>query len=214
MNADTVINRLKISLMAIPAVIVLILTAATVTRNSAYRDEITLWTDTMEKSPLKGRAFCALGDHYLALGSYLTAITYYREAIKRNFYFSNLYIDLANAYDRTGSIDRAKEAVKMGISLSESLGQKKPRYHLFLGELYYKELNLPEAMKEFMQALRMDPQNNYIYYQLGLVYRASGDYDEAIASLTRALALSHEDNEIGACKNALEEVAYLKKKKN
>ena len=57
---------------------------------------------------------------------------------------------------------------------------------------YYKN-NLKEALSLFLQALSLDINNSYSYYNLGLTYDALKEYELAIANYKKAIALNPYD---------------------
>ncbi len=67
---------------AIAAVLVVVLAAFTVSRNSVYRSEVTLWEDTARKSPGKARAWNNLGYAYRQAGRTGDAESAYLRALR------------------------------------------------------------------------------------------------------------------------------------
>lgn len=45
------------------------------------------------------------------------------------------------------------------------------------------------AVEDYTQALQVDPQNSYAYYNRGITRDRSGDYEGAIADFTHAITL-------------------------
>jgi len=64
------------------AVVLLLLIAATVQRNHIYRDEISLWQDTVQKSPHKARGYNNLGYALFLAGRYGEARQAYNVALR------------------------------------------------------------------------------------------------------------------------------------
>lgn len=66
---------------AMAVLLVVVLGGFTVERNTAYRTEVTLWEDTVKKSPRKARAWNNLGYAYQQAGRLPDAETSYRRAL-------------------------------------------------------------------------------------------------------------------------------------
>lgn len=64
------------------AALIIVLAVFTVMRNHVYRSEVSLWEDTVEKSPLNARAHNNLGFAYANIGCPLEALVEYKEALK------------------------------------------------------------------------------------------------------------------------------------
>jgi len=54
-----------------------------------------------------------------------------------------------------------------------------PETHFDLGNIAVKEENYPEAMREFEQAEKLDPEMAKVHFALAKVYRRMGKPDEA-----------------------------------
>ena len=67
---------------AVAAVLVIALGVLTVSRNAAYRSEISLWEDTTRKSPGKARAWNNLGYAYQQAGRFRDAEVAYLGALR------------------------------------------------------------------------------------------------------------------------------------
>jgi len=209
-NSDRFNSSIQNNIFVI-LIVVLVLGATTFGRNAVLHDEVSAWSDVIQKSPMKGRAFDALGYYYMSVGDYRGAVNSYLEAVRREPYFDDVHLDLARAYERCGEYEKAIKAAQNAVYWTEFWDRNKARHHIFLGDLYFKVLNLPGAMKEFAKASRIEPENDYLYLKMGLIYRASGNFDEAVMQLQKAIALA-PNNKIN--KSNLDEVYVLKLKQS
>jgi tetratricopeptide (TPR) repeat protein len=61
--------------------------------------------------------------------------------------------------------------------------------HVERGEEFAKEGQYDKAIREFTEAIRLDPKNADAYHQRGLAYDQTKDYDKAISDFTEAVRL-------------------------
>jgi TolB-like protein/Tfp pilus assembly protein PilF/tRNA A-37 threonylcarbamoyl transferase component Bud32 len=89
--------------------------------------------------------------------------------------------------DRTvGKLAAAREAVDSALALDRAL----PEAHLALGQVHYwGELDYETALREFRLAHAGDPGNGDIAWARGLVERRLGQWEQALASLRKAVEL-------------------------
>jgi len=96
-----------------------------------------------------------------------------------------------------------------------------PTAHQYIksGLSYYHKGDYNEAIKQFQEALKLNPEKAEIHYNLGLTYQAKGLWDEAIEEYRKALELNPEDAEAhnnlgivyynqGNCQKAIEEFKF------
>ena len=79
-------------------VVVLGLCAMTVQRNTLYKDQVSLWSDTVEKSPHKARPHNNLGHAYALQGAWDRAIDEFRIAVQLDPDYVLAQNNLRNAY--------------------------------------------------------------------------------------------------------------------
>ena len=89
--------------------------------------------------------------------------------------------------DRTmGKLEAARAAVDSALALDPVL----PEAHLALGQIHYwGELDYESALREFRLAHASDPGNGDIAWARGLVERRLGQWEQALASLRKAVEL-------------------------
>jgi len=83
-------------------------------------------------------------------------------------------------------LDLAREALDRAMAIEPDLTE----VHLARGIFYYHSaLDYPHALEELRQAIARDPGRADLYEWTGYVLRRSGQFDDAIASFERAIAL-------------------------
>ena len=118
----------------------------------------------------------------------------YAQATELDPSFALAFARLARAHiwqfhfsDRTaGKLAAARAAVDSALALDPGL----PEAHLALGQIHYwGELDYQAALREFRLAHAGDPGNGDIAWARGLVERRLGQWDQALASLRKAVEL-------------------------
>jgi len=124
------------------------------------------------------------GKRLLIDGQTDAAIREMREAVKADPSRAQAYVDLARALmQKPEGATAAQEALVTAI---RTMGES-PRLMVMLGQVYYRQGRLDEAVDQFGKALA-DPKskNPDARLQLGLVYRDKKDYPKSVEQLTRA----------------------------
>ncbi|MBM4320743.1 MAG: tetratricopeptide repeat protein [Deltaproteobacteria bacterium] len=84
---------------------------------------------------------------------------------------------------------------------------KDAELHYQLGDGAFRDRNVPEALKELLQAVRDDPGHAQAHHLLGFVYMGRQEYDQALVHLKRATELKPDlyeaQNNLGTCLLAL-----------
>ena len=201
------------------AALLLILGASTWSQAHVYRNEETLWRDTLAKNPDSWMVRYNLGVVLQERGNVTEAKELYEDALR-------LKPDYAEAHNNLGKIlfdlNKTTEAVvqdeeavrlkpefaeghyNLGIALArtgrmpeaieqfEQAVRLKPDFaeaHYNLGLALAKTGRLPEAMEHWEQAVRLEPDFAAAHYNLGLALEHAGKNEEAISHYERALRL-------------------------
>jgi len=182
------------------AIVVIVgpLGAAAYARNAVWRDDITLWTDAVAKSPGKARAHNNLGAAYEAAGRPDEAAREYaialrlrpvsmqvgsRAALRPDF--ASATIDLGSAYQALGRFSSAEREYREAIRLDPSRAD----VHSNLGLTYHAQGRMDDAFREYGEAIRLDPRLAAARSNLANAYLASGRMDDAIREFREAIRI-------------------------
>ena len=142
-------------------------------------------------------ARCHLGDARRAQGRHQEAMAAYREALKLSPRMSAAHVKIGDLHVIANRRDLAIPVYETALMFNPTLGGA----HWRLGRIHAAEGRRLEAIREFKAELLLVGDHALgeiegptrpdwlLHCDLGDVYRAEGDYDEAIASYLRALAL-------------------------
>ena len=174
------------ALVYITVFLVVVLSVATYKRNAVWKDEVSLWEDTLKGSPNKSRPHNNLGTAYANQGHIDEAINEYKTALKIKPDFAGAHYNLGTAYGKRGRIDEAikefQEALKNNPDYAEA--------HNNLGTAYSQQGRLDEASNEYKTALKIKPDYVDAHKNLGNVYEEQGRLDEAINEFKAALKIN------------------------
>lgn len=81
------------------------------------------------------------------------------------------------------------------LNCASSEKKEKADLHLRIGLSHYESQNYPMALKEFLEAERLDPDNSLIQNNLGLAYFIRERYEEAEKHVRKALSLNKDYTE-------------------
>lgn len=159
--------------------------AAAVKHQRVWKDDLSLWSDVLKKSPLSVRAYTALGTYYLNLGKDDEAFPMLRKAIELKPDYDKAHYNLGVVYLRKGHLDAAILSFNKAIEYNPAYA--KARFNLGLS--YAKKGLYDKAIQEYEEALKLTPGNAVLYNNIGNVYGAKGMHDRAIAMYERAVLL-------------------------
>jgi predicted Zn-dependent protease len=97
--------------------------------------------------------------------------------------------DLGRLYTRIGEFRLAHQAFERALSAEP----KESLNHLFLGELFEQESNLPEAVSAYLRAHNLSPLSPEPSRRLGIVYGKMNRLGDAYSYLGRSDLLQDED---------------------
>jgi tetratricopeptide (TPR) repeat protein len=163
----------------------LLLAVLTVARNHDYRDALTIWTDTVAKCPLSGRAHVNLGVEVRKSGRPQEALAHFARAIalpgpsviSGHYHAGATLLELGDA---PGAIAQLETAVQLAPGHADA--------HFTLANALVAAGRAGESLAHYGQALAIQPAAD-AHANLGVALAQLGRDDEALAQFTRALQL-------------------------
>ena len=89
-------------------------------RNFIWKDNMSLWTDIVEKSPNKARGYNELGVAYHKVGELDNAIMQYKKSLSLNPFSANAHNNIGISYFDKGLVDKAISHFKHAIEINPS----------------------------------------------------------------------------------------------
>jgi len=174
-------------LLLVCSILLLFLTIATVTRNRVFRDKVSFWADTTEKSPGKQRTHHNYGCALSGADQYDAALHEFRKTLAMkpdgSVLLGYLLTEMGITYYKLEQYDNAintwQEALRREPDSAELLND------LAMG--FLKKSRYADARNYAERALTIDPSMADTLNTLGQIHLALGDHEEAIHWYLRAL---------------------------
>lgn len=151
-------------------------------RNWVWKDELSLWSDVIKKSPNKLRPYNERGLAYLEKADFGKSVIDFTRAVEIEPAYANGYYNRGLAYFRKAEYDRAISDFTLAIKLKDKF--QKAYFNRALAYYMKKEYDL--AASDFNEVLSITPGFIEAYYYLSGTYNALGKKEEAKASLDKA----------------------------
>lgn len=158
----------------------------TIKRNTVWENDITLWTDDVEKAPDSARPITNRGVAYGTLNQWDKAIEDYTSAIKINPKFMPAYVNRGIAYTNLKEWDKQIADYTKVIEIDSTFVSA--YYNRGIGYGNLGKWNA--AIADFSTTIRMDPNYSNAYYNLGVAYGTLQQWDKAITNYSKAVAIN------------------------
>jgi len=189
-----IVHRLGIRAIVWPAsgLIVLLLTALTVSRNLDYASDRTIWQDTVDKSPGNPRAEYDLARALEAENQTQSAIEHYKKALEEKPDYVDALNNLGHVLSVSGNVQDALGYLQRAIELKPGLAEA----HLNLGYTYAQQGRIKDAIAQWQETLRIKPDLGEAHNNLAIALALDGRTGEAIAHWEQALTLGPDSADI------------------
>lgn len=160
--------------------------AGTMIRNTVWKNDIRLWSDSVQKEPDGATPHNSLGVAYYRKGLY-------DEAISQHLIARDLDPGRSGTYNYLGIAYLAKGMNKEAITYFRKSLQADPNMldaHNNLGIAYGSTGQWAKAIEHFKAAVALAPGFSDLHHNLGVTYLNSGSVDQAIEQFREALKLA------------------------
>ena len=165
---------------------------ATLKRNTVYSSRISLWRDTIMKSPDKARPYLAMGNALIDKKRYDEGVQYLDKSLDLDPEYFEPYLALGSVYLQMGIPQKAIDLYE------EYLDVYAPRKQILMNlALAYSETGrCLESIHYLKMALHLDSNNAGMLGMLSELEYKTGKYDEAKLHLMRAMKADQDDPDI------------------
>ena len=179
------ILRSRQVLLAVTAPVVVALGVLSWQHARVFRDNETIWRDTIAKNPSCWMAHNNLGRILRERGDLKAGIQRYEESLRLKPDYAEAHYNLANAYLQLGRVDDAVEHYERALQIE-------PSYYEAHGNLAFVLLRtgkVEDAIGHLEQAVRINPGSAEAHYDLALAQAEQGKLDQAKSHFEAALKL-------------------------
>lgn len=167
---------------------------ATVARNRVWKDHLSLWSDSVRKSPQSAVAHMNYGAALLYAGRPAEGTAEMRRAAAMNPGLLDRELAKAAAYLAKGLHTKAILTLHTALALDPNCAPA----HYNLALLYESRDEIDTAMTEYRQALALKPNYAEAHNNLGVLYAQQGDMPTALGYFSEAVRLRPDDPEYSA----------------
>ncbi|MFQ5901654.1 MAG: tetratricopeptide repeat protein [Thermodesulfobacteriota bacterium] len=178
--------------LLINSVFAVSLSIATYRRNLVWKDNETLWADTVSKSPGKPKLHYNLGIAYMEKGRFNEAVEAYKKAIELDPAYFDARNNLGITYQELGMYDKALSEFKESLKINPNHFKA----HHNLGLVYNNKGYIDKAIQEYRIASRINPDYAETHNNLGVAYAAQGRIEDAVREYMITLKLEPDSAKI------------------
>ena len=157
------------------SMIVIVLGTLTWCQGRIYRDEWTIWRDTLAKNPSAWMAHDALAALLAREKKYDEAADHYYEALRIYPNHPEAHRGLGVIFAERGKLEKAEEYLTVAIRMSPGFGDA----HYNLGTVFARQRKFEKACAEYRKALEINPYDIQVYDSMGLCLMLMGKPSEA-----------------------------------
>ncbi|MFH1054518.1 MAG: tetratricopeptide repeat protein [Candidatus Altiarchaeota archaeon] len=150
--------------------VVLAYAGLTISRNYEWRDQMTLWSKTAERSPGSALPHLDLGIEYARHGMADAATEEFKKTLDINPDIAEAHNNLGIIYTKQGRVDLAVNEFKTAIKIKPELEEA----HNNLGIIYVKQGMTDAAAEEFRRSIEITPDEAKTHIMLEEVYKMQG----------------------------------------
>ncbi len=165
-RAKAVNRSVASGLVIISLAVAVVYSAGTVGRNALWRDDLTLFSDTVRKSPDAATPHYNLGNAYAKQNRLDEAIIEYTTASSLKPDFAEAHNNLGSAYLKRNRLDEAVNQFIAALKLKPDFAEA----HNNLGIAYGRQNHLDEAVNQFSAALKLKPDYAKASHNLEICY--------------------------------------------
>lgn len=191
-NRKPWLQRIRWGTPVLVTVWAVLLAWTTMSRNEVWSSEISLWQDTVAKSPEKARPWNNLAVSYHQAGRMEDSVRCFNQAIKVEPHFGLPYRNLALLYAALNRHEDAVNVCRMGIKEFPD----DPALYFTLGVTRCEQGYHEKALRWFNEALAIDENHSPSHIYIGMIHRRRHAMNKALEHLHRAEALRPHDTEL------------------
>jgi tetratricopeptide (TPR) repeat protein len=161
----------------------------TVARNPVWKDNFSVWANTVEKSPNNPVVHGGLALAYQERGFLDEAIREFTTAIKLSPNMAKNHYNIGRAYEEKGLFEKAIDAYKKAVELNPDYTDA----YFNLANLYMRLQLKKDAIDAYRRVIELDPADIEAYNNLGVAYAMQGELDKAVGLWQKVLEMDPDN---------------------
>lgn len=174
-------------------------------RNTVWKNDFSLWSDSVKKTPYSCLAHTNFGILRVNQGRFEDAIKEFRIALNLKPDFYQAHNELGYVYYKMGRLEIAEREFQAALKLNPNYSTASNN----LGMVHAYQEKIEEAINDFERALKSRPFDPMFHFNLGFAYAKNGQTNNAVQQYRAFLKLKPDSL---PARQALE--ALLKKSGN
>jgi len=154
-------------------------------RNQVWKNDLTLWDDTVHKSPHKARPRYNRGFAYFSRGDFVRARSDLDEAIRIRPNYLEAYINRGIMSYEEGSFSQALSDYDQAIKIDPAVAE----VYYDRGDVFAKQDDFTQALLNYNKAIALDPDYAEAYTNRGSLYVKQGNIIQALSDYNKAIGL-------------------------
>lgn len=182
--------RRQLALVAATALLAL-MPVLTWQRSAVWKNDLTLWNDTVRKAPDAFVAHSNLALAQMNAGDFEAAVRGFTRAIALSPTVSDSYSNRGLSYRKLGK----REAALADFTMAVTLEPDNATYWFNRAETYYDNDECDKALSDYARALELDPKRSDALMGQGICLGMQGKFEDAAESFSKVLAQDPEDSD-------------------
>lgn len=158
-------------------------------RLKKYDQAIEIFKRFIQEDKADDFDYCRLADVYKDKGEYENSVKAYEKAIEINPTNNYAHSEVADVYELMENFEAAIQHMDEQLKIAEG-----EYYFLQRGFFHGKLRHQEQAIKDYNEVLRLNPENGYANNNLGCEYRDMGDLETAVPYFEKAYELNDKEN--------------------
>jgi tetratricopeptide (TPR) repeat protein len=188
-RSEQYFRNIRKAALPLVTVIILILAGATYARNTVWQDWISIWSDTVSKSPDKPRAHNVLGIGYFYDFRFEEAMREYQEAARLRPNFIEAYINMGLIYKARKQYAESISIYQKILSVSAYNAQHFANIYNEIGTSYAEMGELEQSVSAFAAAVKHNPDSAEFRNNYAFALATRGNLDDALREYKSAISL-------------------------
>lgn len=173
-------------LIGLMAVLLIVYSGLTISRNEVWKTKLSLWQDVVSKSPNKARPHLNLGIAYLHLFKPVQAIKQFEMAHQLEPENAQVLYNRAEALLFVKRIEEALIDLNKFIQLDDSFAEA----YDTRGKAKLLTKQFDQAILDFTKAIRLKPELESAWFNRALAYLFLSEFDKALNNLSQAININ------------------------